>query len=249
MNVSLVVHRVGPDPARNMQLMGLAVTQSAKAGAHLVLFSEAATTGLALTNDPKHDLLLGEPVPGPAIALFSELAKTSRIHVAFGILERDGAALYDSAVLIAPTGDVVLSYRRIDPLWHTHAGDARVYREGSEMPVVDTAIGRFAFAIGGDVFNDTVAEKVKEAHPDYLLMPFARCFDSGMCDQDRWDREERPAYVQRVSGLGMTAFMTNSMGDRDFDGGTYGGAMVIHADGRVTHALSLGMPGMIVSAV
>jgi len=86
MNVSLVVHRVGADTAKNIEQMDLAVTQSAKAVAHLVLFSEAATTGLILNNDPRHDLMLGEPVPGPATSHFADLAKSSRIHIAFGIL-------------------------------------------------------------------------------------------------------------------------------------------------------------------
>ena len=58
MNVSLVVHRVGADTAKNIEQMDLAVTQSAKAGAHLVLFSEATTTGLILNYDPRHDLML-----------------------------------------------------------------------------------------------------------------------------------------------------------------------------------------------
>src|SRR5664280_2880549 len=84
MNVSLVIYRVGADTAKNIERMDLAATQSAKAGAQLVLFSEGATTGLILNNDPRHDLMLGEPVPGPAVAHFADLAKSSRTHIAFG---------------------------------------------------------------------------------------------------------------------------------------------------------------------
>jgi len=249
MNVSLVVHRVGTDSAKNIERMDLAVTQSAKAGAHLVLFSEAATTGLILNHDPRHDLMLGEPVPGPAVAHFADLAKSSRIHIAFGILERDGAALYDTAVLVGPSGDLLLKYRRIDPQWHDQVNDSRLYREGTDCTAVDTPIGRFAFAICGDLFNDTVAEQVREQHPTYLLMPFARCFDSGLCDQKRWEAEERHVYIERVKKMAVTTLMTNSIGDKAFDGGSFGGAMVVHANGRITHSLHLGMPGMIVAAI
>jgi predicted amidohydrolase len=249
MNVSLVVHRVGADAAKNIERMDLAVTQSAKAGAHLVLFSEAATTGLILNHDPRHDLMLGEPVPGPAVAHFADLAKSSRIHIAFGILERDGAALYDTAVLVGPSGDLLLKYRRIDPAWHDQISDSRLYREGTDCTAVDTPIGRFAFAICGDLFNDTVAEQVREQHPTYLLMPFARCFDSGLCDQKRWETEERHVYIERIQKMAVTTLMTNSIGDKVFDGGSFGGAMVVHANGRITHSLHLGMPGMIVAAI
>lgn len=249
MNVSLVVHRVGADTARNIEEMDLAVTQSAKAGAHLVLFSEAATTGLILNNDPGHDLMLGEPVPGPGVAHFADLAKCSRIHIAFGILERDGAALYDTAVLVGPSGDTLLKYRRIDPQWHDQISDSKLYREGTECSAVDTPIGRFSFTIGGDLFNETVAEQVREQHPGYLLMPFARCFDSGLCDQKRWEDEERQKYVERVKKMAVTTLMTNSMGEKDFDGGSFGGSMAVHANGRITHSLHLGMPGIIVAAI
>jgi predicted amidohydrolase len=249
MNVSLVVHRVGADTAKNIAQMDLAVTQSAKAGAHLVLFSEAATTGLILDNDPRHDLMLGEPVPGPAVTHFADLAKSSRIHIAFGILERDGAALYDTAILVGPSGDMLLKYRRIDPHWHDQIADSKLYREGTECPAVDTPIGRFSFAISGDLFNDTVAEQVQEQHPGYLLMPFARCFDSGLCDQKRWETEERHIYIERVQKMAVTTLMANSMGEKNFDGGSFGGAMVVHANGRITHSLHLGMPGMIVAAI
>lgn len=249
MNVSLVVHRVGADTAKNIERMDLAVTQSAKAGAHLVLFSEAATTGLILNNDPRHDLMLGEPVPGPAVTHFADLAKSSRIHIAFGILERDGAALYDTAVLVGPSGDMLLKYRRIDPHWHDQISDSKLYREGTECPAVDTPIGRFSFAISSDLFNDTVAEQVREQHPSYLLMPFARSFDSGLCDQTRWETKERPVYIERVQKMAVTTLMVNSMGEKDFDGGSFGGAMVVHANGRITHSLHLGMPGIIVAAI
>lgn len=249
MNVSLVVHRVGADTAKNIERMDLAVTQSAKAGAHLVLFSEAATTGLILNYDPRHDLMLGEPVPGAAVTHFADLAKSSRVHIAFGILERDGAALYDTAVLVGPSGDLLLKYRRMDPQWHDQINDSKLYREGTECPAVDTPIGRFSFAIGGDLFNDTVAEQVQEQHPSYLLMSFARCFDSGLCDQKRWETEERQVYVERVERMAVTTLMVNSIGEKDFDGGSFGGAMVVHANGRITHLLHLGMPGIIIAAI
>ncbi len=68
---------------------------------------------------------------------------------------------------------MLLKYRRIDPQWHDQISDSKLYREGTECPAVDTPIGRFSFAIGGDLFNDTVAEKVQEQHPE--LSPHVLC--------------------------------------------------------------------------
>jgi hypothetical protein len=80
-------------------------------------------------------------------------------------------------------------------------------------------------------------------------MSFARCFDSGLCDQKRWETEERQVYVERVERMAVTTLMVNSIGEKDFDGGSFGGAMVVHANGRITHLLHLGMPGIIIAAI
>jgi hypothetical protein len=49
--------------------------------------------------------------------------------------------------------------------------------------------------------------------------------------------------------MAVTTLMANSIGEKDFDGGSFGGAMVVHANGRITHSLQLGMPGMIVAPI
>ena len=173
-------------------------------------------------------------------------------HVCASIFSDDfryAARFYDAAVLVGPSGDMLLKYRRIDPQWHDQISNSKLYREGTECPAVDTPIGRFSFAICGDLFNDTVAEQVQEQHPSYLLMPFARSFDSGLSDQTRWETEERQVYVDRVQKLAVTTLMVNSIGEKDFDGGSFGGAMVVHANGRITHSLQLGMPGIIIAAI
>ena len=70
-----------------------------------------------------------------------------------------------------------------------------------------------------------------------------------MCSSDLWETEERQVYVDRVQKMAVTTLMVNSMGEKAFDGGSFGGAMVVHANGRITHSLQLGMPGIIVAAI
>ena len=176
----------------------------------------------------------------------AEAARADSLYVAAGLLERNGDMLYDSAVLIAPDGEIALRYRRIDPHWHGPRADPSVYREGLDLPVAHTPLGSFAFVICGDLFDDDIVARVRQLKPDWLLFPFARCFDDGSYDQERWDREEKPVYAERVASAGAVTLMANYLADRAFDGGSFGGAMVVSGDGEVIAAYPLGRPGMLV---
>jgi hypothetical protein len=78
-----------------------------------------------------------------------------------------------------------------------------------------------------------------------LLFPFARCFPDGSYDQNRWDVEEKPLYVERVKLAGITALMTNYLSEVSLDGGSFGGAMVVSGDGAVVDSFPLGKVGML----
>ncbi|MBN1935278.1 MAG: carbon-nitrogen hydrolase family protein, partial [Anaerolineae bacterium] len=204
MQAVLAVNRVTPDPHRNLTDILNLIAQAARQDADLIIFPEAALTGLINDDDPAHDLPLGQAIPGAVTDRLALCCQSLGIWTAIGLLERDGNALYDTAVLIAPDGAIRLKYRRIQPQWHGGNADPRVYRQGSEVARADTPLGRLAFLICGDLFDDSIVERVRALEPDWVLFPFARCFDDGLYDQARWDREERPEYQQRVRRIGVT---------------------------------------------
>jgi len=228
--VALVVHEVGADLRREL------------ADADLVLFGEAAPTGLVNDNDPAHDLPLGEAIPGPWL---DDLGSPG-CHVAFGLLEREADHLFDSAVLIGPDGSILLHYRRIHPGWHGPKADPEVYRQGSEIPVADTPFGSMAFLICGDLFDDELTDRVRALEVDWLLFPFWRCFDDFSHDDRRWREEELPVYAARVARTNTTTLMVNCLAPREMLGGAFGGAAVIGPGGEVLHTHPLGTPGSLV---
>jgi N-carbamoylputrescine amidase len=138
MRAALVVHRPLPDPRVNLAAILSATHEAASAGAHLVLFPEAALTGLVNDDNPIHDLPLGETIPGMATDALAQAAEAGHIWLAIGLLEREGRKLYDSTVLIAPTGKMVLKYRRIQPQWHGRNADSTVYCQGTELTCAQT---------------------------------------------------------------------------------------------------------------
>ncbi len=247
MRVALAVNYVLPDADANLEAIVRMTEEAAREGAELVLFPEAALTGLINNGDPEHDLPLGQPIPGPVTDSLAAVACRLGIYLAIGLLEREGHRLYDSAVLLTPEGGIVLRYRRRQPQWHGRDADPAVYRQGEEVAKCETPLGSFAFLICGDLFDDNIVARVRDLRPDWLLFPFARCFDDGSWDRQRWEREEQAAYVERVRLVRITTLMTNYLADSSLDGGSFGGALVVGGDGKVLASLRLGEVGILVA--
>ncbi|MBN1873298.1 MAG: carbon-nitrogen hydrolase family protein [Anaerolineae bacterium] len=222
------------------------IDEAARRNADLILFPEAAVTGLINNDNPAHDLPLGQEIPGAITDQIALHSRSKDIWTAIGLLERDRNELYDTAVLIAPDGEVKLKYRRIQPQWHGRNADPLVYRQGTEMAKVDTPLGTFAFLICGDLFDDEIIERARDLQPDWILFPFARCFADGSYDQGRWDREEQAEYLRHVRLIGVTTLMTNYLAERDLLGGAFGGAMIVAGYGTIQASLSLGRRGVLI---
>lgn len=249
MKATLAVNRVTSDPPKNLAEILRTITQAGQAHADLILFPEAAVTGLINNDDPAHDLPLGQPIPGPVTDQLAYQCRSVGIWTAIGLLERDDEALYDTAVLIAPDGAIKLKYRRIQPQWHGRHADTRIYCQGTEVTKAVTPWGTMAFLICGDLFDDAIIARVRDLQPDWILFPFARCFADGSHNQARWDNEECPAYQRRVKRIGIPTMMTNYLADRDLLGGAFGVAMVVAGDGTLQAAFPLGKRGMLVVEV
>jgi len=243
---ALAVNRISLDVVANLKTMVRMARTAADAGAAVVLFPEAALTGLINNDDPVHDLPLAEPVPGPATETLAAVARARKLWLGVGLLERDGTRLYDTAVLLSSTGEIVLKYRRISPGWHGRGANPAVYLHGTDIPTVQTPWGRVAFLLCGDLFDDVLVQHVRALELDWLLLPFARDFDNGTCNQVRWDREELGKYAARVRMAGVTTLLVNYLAGDDLeDDGAFGGAWVISGAGEVLAQYSLGQAGLL----
>ncbi len=245
MKAALVVNRVLPDINANLATILNMANEAADAGADLVVFPEAALTGLVNNDDPSHDLPLGQPIPGPVTDVLARLTRKRHIWLAIGVLERESNKLYDSAVLLTPDREIGLKYRRFTPQWHGRNADPSVYHQGTELTKLKTPLGTFAFLICGDLFDDKLIQRARDLCPDYLLFPFARGFNEECPCEGWWDREEKPMYVQRAKLIGCVTLMTNYLADKNLLGGGFGGAMVVSSDGALIDSFPLGKTGML----
>jgi N-carbamoylputrescine amidase len=131
--------KVEDNVAHSLGLIGRAV----ELGAKLVVLPELSNTGY-MFQSREEAFALSEPIPnGPTVKAWSEIAAKHGLHLVAGICERDGAKLFNSAVLIGPSG-YIGTFRKVH-LWN----EENLYFEPGDLgfPVFHTAIGRIGIAI------------------------------------------------------------------------------------------------------
>ncbi len=246
MKAALAVPQLSAEVHENLQKIREFVLQAASHGADLILFPEAVLTGLVNCDDPAHDLLLGIEIPGPLTHEWAKLSKQTGLIMGLGVLEREGQALYDAALLITPDQGIVLHYRRITPGWHGPKADPHVYRQGTHIHTAHTHWGTFAFLICGDLFDDRLVTEIREKKPDFLLVPMARAFPEGSWDPKQWD-QEKPFYIQQAKKAGAMTLITNYLADESLgEDRSFGGAMSVLPDGTLFAEYPIGQEGMLV---
>jgi predicted amidohydrolase len=72
------------------------------------------------------------------------------LHVCAGLTERAGAHVFNAAVLIDPSGRIILKHRKINELSIAH----NCYELGDRLNVVDTELGRLGLMICADAFAE-----------------------------------------------------------------------------------------------
>ena len=142
------------------------VEEAAAKGADIVCLPEGITTignGLAYAQ-------AAESVPGASTAFLGDLAKRLKVWIVAGIYERDGARIYNTAVLIARDGSLAGRYRKMSlPDEEIEGG----ITPGSETPVFDTDFGRVGLMICWDSSYPEVAHALAERGAEVILMPIA----------------------------------------------------------------------------
>jgi predicted amidohydrolase len=133
------------DPKRNIKKIGVLTQRASRLDADLVCFPELATTGYLLGRAwRKH----AETIPGPSSDALGRVAREYCIYLISGFDERHEARrIYDSSLLINPSGDVIGVYRKVH-LWDK---EREYSTPGKTFPVFDTPFGRVGLGICYDL--------------------------------------------------------------------------------------------------
>lgn len=134
---------LGGDREANLKHALDQIREAAKNGANLVLLPEAMDLGWTHPSA----LTEAQPIPdGKTCRVLREAAKKYSIFVCSGLIEKADDAVYNSAVLIDPDGEVILQHRKINELDIGHP----YYALGDRLNVVETKLGRIGLFICAD---------------------------------------------------------------------------------------------------
>jgi len=136
---------LGGKREQNLQCATRFIADAAKSGAAVVLLPEALDCGWCHESARTDAGLIPD---GDACLRLREAARVHRIHVCAGLIERVGARLFNSAVLISPEGEVLLHHRKLNELDIA----SHLYSQGDRLAVAHTAFGTIGLMICADAF-------------------------------------------------------------------------------------------------
>ncbi|HZO96181.1 MAG TPA: carbon-nitrogen hydrolase family protein [Gaiellaceae bacterium] len=151
---------------RNLAACVARMEEAAAAGAQLLVLPECALPGY-MFGSAEEALPFAEEVPGPSTEALERECRRLGLHVVCGLLERDGDALRNAAVLVGPDG-LVGTYRK------THLpflGVDRFVVPGDELPVWETPLGRVGVEICYDLRFPEVTRTLALRGADLVAHP------------------------------------------------------------------------------
>ena len=160
--VSVAQFAPGDDIGRNHEKISVLAHKAGAEGAELVVFPELALTGLA---DPARR---AQAISGPVADSLGRLAEELDLYLVYGLAERDGDLVYNSACLVTPDGDISV-YRKT----HLTADERSWATAGDGWTVVDTPIGRIGLLIGHDASFPEAARVLALRGCDIVACPAA----------------------------------------------------------------------------
>lgn len=135
--------------AANLDRATAAILRAARLGCRVVVLPECLDVGW--TDPSARDL--AQAIPGPHFERLARAAGEGGLYVVAGLVERARIRLYNAAVLIGPTGDLLLHHRKINEF--EIALD--LYSVGQRLAVAETEFGVVGLAICADNFPDSAA--------------------------------------------------------------------------------------------
>ncbi len=161
--VNLRPRRTG-SAAASVEQFAEVIEQRVDGKADIVLLPEGITvvgTGLSYAE-------VAEEIPGPTTRRLAEVARRKGTYLAAGIYEREGQAIYNTAILLDRGGRLAGKYRKVYiPREETEGG----LTPGSAYPVFETDFGKVGMMICWDVQYPDPARALALAGAEIVLMP------------------------------------------------------------------------------
>ncbi len=222
------------DREGNFRRIEYALEQARDAKAEIAAFPESVVLGWE--NSEAHRL--ATPIPGADSDRIAALARRYGLMISIGLDEKDGARLYDSAILVDRTGKLLWKHRKLNVLAHLMDPP---YSEGAieGVGVVETELGRIGLVICADTFREEISKRIETLTPDLMLVPYGWA-----APMDEWPGHAKEleklvkARAARWRCPVVGTDLVGQMSNGPWKGRTYGGAsVVVDSSGQLLHLL------------
>jgi formamidase len=167
---------------------------------------------------------VAEPIPGPTSERLAALAKRRGVWLVPGSLyERDGDAIYNTAVVLSPEGELVASYRKMFP-WTPYERVA----PGRQPCVFELpGVGTIGLCICYDIWFPEVTRSLALRGAEAILHPSLTA---------TWDRHLEQVLV-RAAAISNQAYLLDVNGVGELGGGL---SVFVGPDGDLLHEAGVG---------
>jgi predicted amidohydrolase len=139
----------GGEPERNLDRAATLIEQAARQGCGIVLLPECLDLGWTHPSARKE----AQAIPGPRADRLAGLARDLGIMICAGLTEREADRVYNAAILLDRSGELLLKYRKINLL----VVEQPFYGVGQSLAVVETPFGVVGVNICADNYSDSLA--------------------------------------------------------------------------------------------
>jgi predicted amidohydrolase len=171
----IVLKWIRTDKEANFRRALPMIRAAAAKGSRVVCTTECFLDGYAIADKsiPLEDYrALGEPIPaGKYYQGLAALAAELKIHLVAGMLEADGDARYNTAVLIGPRGQLIGKYRK-QKLEHESVRNTA----GSVSSVFEIPYGNVGLMICADRREPGIVRRFCDNGADFLICPSGGMF-------------------------------------------------------------------------
>ncbi len=157
---------IGGDRKANLDHAKEMIEEAAANAADVILLPEAMDLGWT---DPSA-LTEAQPIPeGQTSQLLINLAKKHSVFICSGLIEKDGDKVYNSAIIVDPSGNIILTHRKINELDIGHD----YYALGDKLNVCQTPFGTIGLLICADANtqNQVLTRSLAYMGADIILSP------------------------------------------------------------------------------
>ena len=211
LRIGIVQQANTADVAQNRARLAERISQLAGDGARLVVLQELHDSLYFCQIENPDQFDLAEPIPGPATAFYSDVARRHGVVLVTSLFERRAAGLYhNTAVVFEADGSIAGRYRKMhipdDPAYYE-----KFYFTPGDLGFrpIDTSVGRLGVQVCWDQWYPEGARLMAMQGAEVLIYPTAIGYESTDAPEEQARQREAWITVQRghavANGLPLVA--------------------------------------------